>query len=65
MPEYKCDICKKVYAGWAVKYKYEGRCPVCCSELREIPGKNKRAQRIEEQKEDSEDSLSKLIRSDI
>ncbi|MBA7544498.1 hypothetical protein ES705_36854 [subsurface metagenome] len=65
MPKYKCDICKKVLAGWAVKYKYEGRCPVCCSELREIPDKNKRVQRIEEQKEDSEDSLSKIIRSDI
>ena len=41
MPKYKCDICKKVYAGWAVKYKYEGRCPVCGSELREISDNNK------------------------
>ena len=65
MPKYKCDICKKVYVGWAVKYKYEGRCPVCGSELREIPDNYKGVQRIEEQKEDSEDSLSKLIRSDI
>ncbi|MBA7575665.1 hypothetical protein ES708_17498 [subsurface metagenome] len=65
MPKYKCDICKKVYAGWAVKYKYEGMCPVCGSELREIPDNNKGVQRIENQKEDSEDSISKLIRSDI
>jgi transcription initiation factor IIE alpha subunit len=55
MPKYKCDICKKVYVGWAVKHKHEGRCPVCGSELREISDNNKRVQRIEEQKEVSED----------
>ncbi|MBA7587181.1 hypothetical protein ES695_05365 [Candidatus Atribacteria bacterium 1244-E10-H5-B2] len=65
MQKYKCDICKKVYTGWDVKYKYEGRCPVCGSELREISDNYKGVQRIEEQKEDSEDSLSKLLRSDI
>ena len=36
MPRYECTICQKVYVGWAVKYKYEGRCPDCGSELREI-----------------------------
>ena len=54
MPKYKCDICKKVYAGWAVKYKYEGMCPVCCSELREISDNYKRVQRIEDQERISE-----------
>ncbi|MBA7586937.1 hypothetical protein ES708_28944 [subsurface metagenome] len=54
MPKFKCDICKKVYAGWAVKYKYEGRCPVCGSELRAIPHKYEREQRIEDQERISE-----------
>ena len=54
MPKYKCDICKKVYAGWAVKYKYDGLCPVCCSELREIPDNYEKEQRIEDQERISE-----------
>ena len=58
MPKYECDICKKVYAGWAIKHKYEGRCPDCGSELREIFDNYEGVQRIEEQKEDSENSLS-------
>ncbi|GAI64569.1 unnamed protein product [marine sediment metagenome] len=65
MAKYECPNCKKVYAGWAVKYKYGGRCPVCCSELREVSDNYKEVKRIEGQKEDSEDSLSKIIRSDI
>ena len=54
MPKYECDICKKVYAGWAVKYKYEGRCPVCGSKLREISDNYEREQRIEDQERISE-----------
>ncbi|MBA7546118.1 hypothetical protein ES705_38501 [subsurface metagenome] len=54
MPKFKCDICKKVYVGWAIKYKYEGRCPVCGSELRAIPHNYEREQRIEDQERISE-----------
>ena len=54
MPKYKCDICKKVYAGWAIKHKYEGRCPVCGSELREIFDNYEKEQRIEDQERISE-----------
>ncbi|MBA7557867.1 hypothetical protein ES705_50645 [subsurface metagenome] len=87
MLKFECNICHKVYAGWAVKYKYEGRCPVCGSELREVCNNYEEKQRIEDKerisnminkkrrkkyrkvegydKEDSEDSLSKLLRLDI
>ncbi len=54
MPKYECDICKKVYADWAVKYKYEGRCPNCGSELREIFDNYGEEQRIEDQERISE-----------
>ena len=36
MPEYLCPKCKGVFCGWAIKHKYEGRCPKCGSELQEV-----------------------------
>ncbi len=41
MPKYLCPNCKGIFCGWSVKYKYEGRCPKCGSELEEIYSNNK------------------------
>ncbi len=41
MPEYRCLNCKGIFCGWSVKYKYEGRCPECGSELQETHSNNK------------------------
>lgn len=65
MPRYECPNCHRVFCGWAVKYKYEGRCPDCGDELREVSN-NKESRKVEGyHKGDSEDSLSKILRLDI
>lgn len=46
MPEYLCSKCKGVFCGWAIRYKYKNKCPVCDSELREIPFNNKKLQKV-------------------
>jgi len=40
MPRYLCPNCKGVFCGWSVKYKHEGRCPECGSELQEVNSNN-------------------------
>jgi rRNA maturation endonuclease Nob1 len=66
MQKYKCSDCQGVFCGWAIIiYKYKNKCPVCGGELREISN-NKESRKVERyHKEDSEDSLSKILRLDI
>ena len=65
MPRYLCQNCHRVFCGWAVKYKYKNKCPNCGGELREVSD-NKESRKVEGYyKEDSEISLSRLLRLDI
>ena len=41
MPEYLCPGCKGVFCGWAMRYKYKNKCPVCGGELEEVYSNNK------------------------
>lgn len=45
MPKYECPNCRGVFCGWAVKYKYKYKCPVCDGDLREVNSNNKRSWR--------------------
>jgi len=65
MPRYECPKCNKVFCGWVMKYKYKEKCPVCGGELREISNNKESRKEAGYHKEDSEDSLSKLLRLDI
>ncbi len=54
MTKYECTTCHKVYESRDVKYKYEGRCYYCGSELREVSDNYEEEQRIEDQERISE-----------
>ncbi len=41
MSRYKCLNCRKVFCGWAVRYKLKYKCPVCGGKLEEIYSNNK------------------------
>ncbi|MBA7573696.1 hypothetical protein ES695_14590 [Candidatus Atribacteria bacterium 1244-E10-H5-B2] len=45
MPKYLCPKCKGVFYGWAMKYKYKGKCPDCGSELQEVYDDNRESRR--------------------
>jgi len=65
MTKWECLECHKIFCGWAIKYKYKYKCPLCGGKLREVSN-NKESRKVEAyHKEDPEDSLSKLFRLDI
>ena len=65
MPKYECLNCHRVFYGWRVKSKYKGKCPDCGGKLQKVSN-NKESRKVEGYyKEDSEISLSRLLRLDI